>query len=90
MDRFPDVRVGPDLAGAPLLPEVGWVVRSGTSSNPTGMEFPAVMKSVFPDQSVATTAFPRLMASMRWSPSPSERWRESSTSQLAYRPRTSG
>ena len=52
-------------------------------------EFSGVMKSMFPDHPVPTTGRPRLIASIRWSPSPSERCVETMTSQLAYSPSTS-
>ncbi len=66
-----------------------WDERTGTSRDGIGMELSSVMKSMFPDQPVATTGRPSVIASIRWSPSPSERWRDSITSQLAYKARSS-
>ncbi len=52
-------------------------------------EFSSVMKSMLPDQAVAMTARPRLIASIRCSPRPSERCVETITSQEAYSESTS-
>ena len=82
--RHGHIRLGPKLAVGNERAVVGSC--TGTRSKDTGAELCAFMKSMLPDQPVATTGLPSCIASAGTRPKPSERWSDSTISTAAMRP----